>query len=173
MHGIHVLCGMAVITWVLIRAAKGEFSAEYYTPSRAFGIFWHIVDLVWIFPYSRYFTWLVKKEFWQWQQTITNIVRIMFTPMSVYIKVAVALYVFTVLTVVAHYFEHALGPMAAPIALLIATFKAALVMLYFMGLKYDDNQNANDFWFGLFLSASIYFFSVLDILTRITQTSTL
>ena len=49
LHGIHVLCGMAVITWVLIRTAKGEFSAEYYTPVEGVGIFWHIVDLVWIF----------------------------------------------------------------------------------------------------------------------------
>ena len=49
LHGIHVLCGMGVIAWVLIRAAKGEFSAEYYTPVEGVGIFWHIVDLVWIF----------------------------------------------------------------------------------------------------------------------------
>ncbi len=49
LHGIHVLCGMGVITWVLIRTAKGEFSAEYYTPVEGVGIFWHIVDLVWIF----------------------------------------------------------------------------------------------------------------------------
>ncbi len=95
------------------------------------------------------------------------------TPMSIYIKVAVALYVLTVLTVVAHYFEHALGPMAAPVALLIATIKAALVMLFFMGLKYDDNQNRVIFGCGFFFLLLLYFFTVLDILTRITQTSTL
>ncbi len=95
------------------------------------------------------------------------------TPMSNYIKVAFALYVLTVLTVVAHYFEHALGPMAAPVALLIATIKAALVMLFFMGLKYDDNQNRVIFGCGFFFLLLLYFFTVLDILTRITQTSTL
>ena len=95
------------------------------------------------------------------------------TPISVYIKVAIALYVFTILTVVAHYFHHALGAMAAPVALLIATIKAALVMLYFMGLKYDDNQNRVIFGCGFFFLILLYFFSVLDILTRITQSSTL
>ena len=95
------------------------------------------------------------------------------TPMSVYIKVAVALYVFTILTVVAHYFEHALGPMAAPVALLIATIKAALVMMYFMGLKYDNNQNRVIFGCGFFFLVLLYFFTVLDIMTRINQTSTL
>ena len=49
LHGIHVLCGMGVIAWVMVRAAKGEFSAHYYTPVEGVGIFWHIVDLVWIF----------------------------------------------------------------------------------------------------------------------------
>ena len=95
------------------------------------------------------------------------------TPMSVYIKVAIALYVFTILTVVAHYFHHALGSMAAPVALLIATIKAALVMLYFMGLKYDDNQNRVIFGCGFFFLILLYFFTVLDIVTRITQSSTL
>lgn len=95
------------------------------------------------------------------------------TPMSIYIKVAAALYIFTILTVVAHYFEHALGPMAAPVALLIATIKAALVMLYFMGLKYDNNQNRVIFGCGFFFLLLLYFFTVLDIVTRITQTSTL
>ena len=94
-------------------------------------------------------------------------------PMSVYIKVAVALYVFTVLTVVARQFEHVLGPMAAPVALLIATIKAALVMLFFMGLKYDDNQNRVIFGCGFLFLILLYFFSILDILTRITQSSTL
>ncbi len=95
------------------------------------------------------------------------------TPMSIYIKVAVALYVLTVLTVVAHYFEHALGPMAAPVALLIATIKAALVMLFFMGLKYDDNQNRVIFGCGFFFLLLLYFFTVLDIMTRIVHPSTL
>lgn len=49
LHGIHVLCGMLLITWVLIRHLRGEFNPHYFTPVEGVGIFWHIVDLVWIF----------------------------------------------------------------------------------------------------------------------------
>lgn len=49
LHGIHVLVGMSLITWVMIRNMKGEFNSKYYTPVEGVGIFWHIVDLIWIF----------------------------------------------------------------------------------------------------------------------------
>jgi cytochrome c oxidase subunit 3 len=49
LHGIHVILGMSLITWVLIRHLKGQFNPHYYTAVEGVGIFWHIVDLVWIF----------------------------------------------------------------------------------------------------------------------------
>lgn len=49
LHGLHVLIGMALITWVLIRASKGEFNSEYYTPLEGVGLFWHLIDLIWIY----------------------------------------------------------------------------------------------------------------------------
>lgn len=49
LHGIHVLGGMGLITWVMLRARKGEFSDKYYTPVEGVGLFWHLVDLIWIF----------------------------------------------------------------------------------------------------------------------------
>ncbi len=49
LHGIHVLAGMAVILWILIRSAKGEFGPHYYNPVDFVGLYWHVVDLVWIF----------------------------------------------------------------------------------------------------------------------------
>lgn len=49
LHGIHVLLGMGLITWVMIRAMRGEFDEHYYTPVEGVGIFWHIVDLIWIY----------------------------------------------------------------------------------------------------------------------------
>jgi len=51
LHGLHVLIGMGVITWLLIRAIKGEFSAEYFTPVDLVGLYWHLVDIIWIFLY--------------------------------------------------------------------------------------------------------------------------
>ncbi len=49
LHGIHVLCGMILIAWVARRVKKGELGAHYSTPVEGVGIFWHIVDLIWIF----------------------------------------------------------------------------------------------------------------------------
>ncbi len=49
LHGIHVLLGMGLITWVLIRTMRGEFDEHYYTPVEGVGIFWHIIDLIWIY----------------------------------------------------------------------------------------------------------------------------
>lgn len=49
LHGIHVLLGMGLITWVLIRTLRGDFNPKYYTAVEGVGIFWHIVDLIWIF----------------------------------------------------------------------------------------------------------------------------
>jgi len=49
LHGIHVVVGMGLITWILIRSLKGEFSSEFYTPVDLIGLYWHLVDLIWIF----------------------------------------------------------------------------------------------------------------------------
>lgn len=48
-HGLHVLIGMSLIAWVFIRSTKGEFSSRYYAPVEGVGLYWHLVDLVWIF----------------------------------------------------------------------------------------------------------------------------
>jgi cytochrome c oxidase subunit 3 len=49
LHGTHVLVGMGLIGWVIYRSHKGEFSPEYYTPIECVGLFWHLVDLIWIY----------------------------------------------------------------------------------------------------------------------------
>lgn len=49
LHGIHVLVGMGLISWVLIRSNRGEFSSSYYTPVELVGLYWHLVDLIWIY----------------------------------------------------------------------------------------------------------------------------
>jgi cytochrome c oxidase subunit 3 len=48
-HGIHILIGMGLILWILIRNLRGEFSSRYYAPIEGVGLYWHLVDLVWIF----------------------------------------------------------------------------------------------------------------------------
>lgn len=48
-HGLHVVIGMGLILWILIRASNGEFSQRYYAPVEGVGLYWHLVDLVWIY----------------------------------------------------------------------------------------------------------------------------
>jgi cytochrome c oxidase subunit 3 len=49
LHGIHVILGMAIISWLLRRAVRGDFSPAYFTPVDLGGLYWHLVDLIWIF----------------------------------------------------------------------------------------------------------------------------
>lgn len=49
LHGLHVVAGMGAITWVLLRAAKGHFSSQYFFPVDYVGLYWHLVDMIWIF----------------------------------------------------------------------------------------------------------------------------
>jgi cytochrome c oxidase subunit 3 len=49
LHGFHVVGGMCVITWLLFRAIRGDFSASYYGPVDMVGLYWHLVDLIWIY----------------------------------------------------------------------------------------------------------------------------
>jgi cytochrome c oxidase subunit III len=48
-HGFHVLVGMGVIGWITYRAHRGHFSSEWYTPVELTGLYWHLVDIIWIF----------------------------------------------------------------------------------------------------------------------------
>ena len=49
LHGVHVIGGMAVIGWLLVRTLRGAFSSAYYTPIEMTGLYWHLVDMIWIF----------------------------------------------------------------------------------------------------------------------------
>jgi len=48
-HGLHVVIGIGLITWILVRASKGQFSSRYYAPVEGVGLYWHLVDLIWIY----------------------------------------------------------------------------------------------------------------------------
>ncbi|TVQ55388.1 MAG: cytochrome c oxidase subunit 3 family protein [Phycisphaerales bacterium] len=55
LHGIHVLVGMIVIGWLIYRAALGHFGSDYFTPVDLGGLYWHIVDLIWIFLFPLFY----------------------------------------------------------------------------------------------------------------------
>jgi cytochrome c oxidase subunit 4 len=92
-------------------------------------------------------------------------------PYKVLRNVALALLCLTLLTILTSRFH--LGWAAAPVAFSIAFVKAMLVMMYFMGLKFDSILNRMIFAMGFFLLAVFYLFTALDVLTRIKEVSTL
>jgi cytochrome c oxidase subunit 3 len=49
LHAIHMIIGLGIMATITTMAAKGRFSPEYYTPVEIAGLYWHFVDLVWIF----------------------------------------------------------------------------------------------------------------------------
>src|SRR5438874_1795950 len=51
LHGLHVIAGMSVLSWILRRTLQGRYSSKYYTGLELGGLYWHLVDLVWIFLY--------------------------------------------------------------------------------------------------------------------------
>ena len=55
LHGVHVIVGMGLITWILRRTIKGEFGPSYYTPIEIVGFYWHFVDLVWIYLFPLFY----------------------------------------------------------------------------------------------------------------------
>jgi cytochrome c oxidase subunit III len=48
-HAIHIIAGMLVIAWILARGVRGEFSGRYFAPVDYVGLYWHLVDLIWIY----------------------------------------------------------------------------------------------------------------------------
>jgi cytochrome c oxidase subunit III len=49
MHAIHMIVGAGLLTTLIVMAARNRFSAGWYTPVEVIGLYWHFVDIVWIF----------------------------------------------------------------------------------------------------------------------------
>ena len=49
LHALHVVAGMAVLTWILRKVAKDEVRQDRYIHLENGGLYWHLVDVIWIF----------------------------------------------------------------------------------------------------------------------------
>lgn len=49
LHALHVIIGMSLMGWVILKARKNRFSNRYYTPVELGALYWHLVDLIWIY----------------------------------------------------------------------------------------------------------------------------
>ncbi len=48
-HALHMVIGICLLTYLVLGARRGRFSREYFFPVEIIGLYWHFVDLVWIF----------------------------------------------------------------------------------------------------------------------------
>lgn len=55
LHAAHMVIGMGVIAVLAVQAARGRFSSEYHTPVEMTGLYWHFVDVVWVFLYPLFY----------------------------------------------------------------------------------------------------------------------
>jgi cytochrome c oxidase subunit III len=49
LHALHMLIGLGLVTWITIAAHKGRYTPEYHNPVENVGLYWHFVDIVWIY----------------------------------------------------------------------------------------------------------------------------
>jgi cytochrome c oxidase subunit III len=49
MHALHMIIGAGLLTFLLIFSVKGRFDPEYHGPVEVIGLYWHFVDIIWIF----------------------------------------------------------------------------------------------------------------------------
>ncbi len=87
------------------------------------------------------------------------------SPVSLYVKILFTLFFLTGLTYAVSFAD--LGPLSLPVAMLVATIKASLVIAFFMHLKYDDRYNLFIFmgtlmFIGLFFGLTLYDLAARD-----------
>jgi len=49
LHALHMIIGAGLLLWLIVEGFKGRFDANYNTPVENIGLYWHFVDIVWIF----------------------------------------------------------------------------------------------------------------------------
>jgi cytochrome c oxidase subunit 3 len=51
LHLFHMVVGLGLVSWVLALARRGRFTSSYHTPLELVGLYWHFIDIVWVFLY--------------------------------------------------------------------------------------------------------------------------
>jgi cytochrome c oxidase subunit III len=55
MHALHMIIGVGIFLWLIYAASKGKFNSEYYTPLENAGLYWHFVDVIWIYLFPLFY----------------------------------------------------------------------------------------------------------------------
>jgi cytochrome c oxidase subunit 3 len=55
LHALHLLVGIGIVGALVLMNARGRFSRDWHTPVELTGLYWHFVDIVWIFLYPLFY----------------------------------------------------------------------------------------------------------------------
>ena len=123
LHALHVTVGVGLLSVMAWLASRRRFSATYYKPIEVSGLYWHFVDIVWIFLYPL----LLPHKSLLMNSTIL--------PRKMYFAIWAALMVLLALTWGIAQVD--LGVFNVVVALTIAIIKMLLVILFFMHVRYS------------------------------------
>ena len=62
MHALHMIIGLGIMLWMIPRIRRGTYTREYFSPVENFGLYWHFVDIVWIFLFPLLY--LIGRDPW-------------------------------------------------------------------------------------------------------------
>jgi cytochrome c oxidase subunit III len=49
LHALHMIIGIGIFAWLTYHAWRGRYTPEYHAPIEMGGLYWHFVDIVWIY----------------------------------------------------------------------------------------------------------------------------
>ncbi len=55
LHALHVTVGLVLLGWVWVQVRRGSIDARYHTPLELSGIYWHFVDIIWVFLWPMFY----------------------------------------------------------------------------------------------------------------------
>ena len=55
LHALHMVVGVGILTFIIFQTARGTYSTKYFTPVDIAGLYWHFVDIVWIFLFPLFY----------------------------------------------------------------------------------------------------------------------
>lgn len=51
-HAVHMTVGMGLLVWLVIQASRERFTVPWHTPVEVVGLYWHFVDIIWLFLFA-------------------------------------------------------------------------------------------------------------------------
>ena len=130
-----MVIGEGLMLFLLWQAYAGKYTPSYYTPVDVGGLYWHFVDIIWIFLFPLLYL-IAPSPTLTCKNTSTSI--------KTYTLVFVSLLVLTAATTVVATID--LGPFNVVMALVIAVVKMMLVALFFMHLRHSTVLTKSGGW---------------------------